>query len=29
VRFINKSIEHAPIFREVRDLGPTDVPSFV
>lgn len=29
VRFINKSIEHAPIFREVHDLGTTDAPSFV
>jgi len=29
VRFVNNSIEHAPIFREVHDLGTADKPSFV
>jgi len=29
VRFINNSIEHAPIFRDVHDLGAVDKPAFV
>jgi len=29
VRFVNKSIEHAPIFREVIELGSDDNPAFV
>jgi hypothetical protein len=29
VRFINNSIEHAPIFRDVFDLGAVDQPAFV
>jgi len=29
VRFVNNSVEHAPIFRQVLDLGSTDKPEFV
>lgn len=29
VRFVNKSVEHAPIFREVLDIGTTDQPAFL
>ena len=29
VRFVNNSVEHAPIFREVLDLGSTDRPELV
>ena len=29
VRFVNNSVEHAPIFRDVLDLGSTDNPEFV
>ena len=29
VRFVNNSVEHAPIFRQVLDLGSTDNPEFV
>ena len=29
VRFVNNSVEHAPIFREVLDLGSTDNPELV
>lgn len=29
VRFVNKSVEHAPIFREVLNIGTTDEPAFL
>ena len=29
VRFVNNSVDHAPIFRDVLDLGSTDNPEFV